>query len=276
MNATLGTSELEAIAVNLRRDLLEISYKSRSGHIGSSMSAADLLAALYFQFLNVDPLRPDWEDRDRFIMSKGHACAVYYAALCRRGFFTRDVLLRYALDGGTLGHHPHRKLAWGMEASTGSLGHGLSMGAGLALAARASKAAWRTAVMLSDGEMNEGTVWEAVVFAAQHKLDNLVSIIDCNKIQALGFTRDIADLSNLDEILKSFGWSVRRINGHCMRSVSEALNAVPFEPGKPSAIVADTVKGKGVSFMENQLLWHYRCPDAQEFEAAMKELGAHA
>jgi len=275
MASSASTVELRELARRVRRDVLEISYASRSGHIGSALSAADLLTALYFHYLRVDPAGPASE-RDRFIMSKGHACAAYYAVLCRRGFFARAFLEGFGKDGGTLGHHPSRAPERGIDASTGSLGHGLSIAAGLAFSAKQAGANWRTAVMLSDGEQNEGSVWEAALFAGHHKQDNLLAVVDCNQMQALGFTREIADLSGAEGLWRSFGWGVRRINGHDMDAVVRTLDAFPFEPGRPSVVLADTVKGKGVSFMENQLLWHYRCPDANEYARALAEIDAHA
>jgi transketolase len=263
---------LEALARQVRRDVLELSYRAKTGHIGSSFSATDLLVALYFDFLRLDPARPEDPGRDRFIMSKGHACAPFFACLQRRGFFPREVLQQFGLNGGTLRHHPDRDLARGIEVTSGSLGHGLSLGAGMALGGKLSGASWRVAVLLSDGELQEGTVWEAGAFAAHHHLDNLLALVDANRMQALGWTREILDYEDLAARWRAFGWGVRRINGHDPAQILQALDAVPFETGRPSVIVADTVKGRGVSFMENQLLWHYRCPDAAEFARAMQEL----
>jgi transketolase len=264
--------KLEALARQVRRDVLELCYRAKTGHIGSSFSATDLLVALYFDFLRVNPARPEDPGRDRFIMSKGHACAPYFVCLQRRGFFPREVLEQFGLNGGTLRHHPDRDLARGIEATTGSLGHGLSLGTGMAMGGKLSSAAWRVAVLLSDGELQEGTVWEAGAFAAHHRLDNLLAIVDANGMQALGWTREILDYEDLAERWRAFGWGVRRIAGHDLAQIVQALEAVPFERGRPSMIIADTIKGRGVSFMENQLLWHYRYPNAAEFARAMKEL----
>jgi transketolase len=269
-------AKLASLAQQVRRTILEISYNSKSGHIGSAFSAADMLTALYFHCLRVDPQNPADAKRDRFIMSKGHACAALYSVLHLRGYFDRAFLDGFGKDSGTLGHHPDRNLKRGIEATTGSLGHGLSMAAGLALAAKKDQAAWRSVVMLSDGEINEGSVWEAALFAGHHKLDNLLAIVDCNRIQALGFTDEIARFCDLEGVWKSFGWGVRKLDGHNMDEIVAALDSLPYQDGKPSVILANTVKGKGVSFMEDQLLWHYRCPDEKEYRMAMEELKAHA
>jgi transketolase len=268
-----GIVELERRARRVRRDILELSYSSKSGHIGSSMSCVDALVALYFDFLKLDPKDPKAPDRDRFLMSKGHACVPLYSCLEQVGYLPTEVLRAYGREGGELGHHPKRAPEFGIEFGTGSLGHGLSLGVGMAFAARNAKRSWRTVVMMSDGEQGEGSVWEAAMFAAHHGLDNLLAVIDFNKMQALGDTADVLGLEPLDERWRSFGWGVRRIDGHDVRSIVQTLKNFPFERGKPSVIVCDTVKGKGVSFMEGQLLWHYRCPDATEYAAAMKELG---
>jgi len=257
------------IARDLRRDVIQLAHSSKSGHIGSSLSCVELLVALYFSFLRGAPTE---EGRDRFIMSKGHACTPFYGCLVKRGWLPESHYRAYGEEGGPLGHHPLRHPEWGIEISSGSLGHGLSIGAGLAKAAKLDGHLWRSVVLMSDGEQNEGTVWEAVGFAAQHQLDNLVAIVDFNKIQALGDCRDIIGLEPLEERYRAFGWAVRRLDGHDLGGLVEALRCVPFERGKPSVLIADTVKGKGVSFMENSLLWHYRCPDATELAAALREL----
>jgi transketolase len=265
--------ELRSHALRIRRDVLRLSYQAKTGHIGSSLSCAELMSALFFRFLHRDPTAPTWEDRDRFFMSKGHACVPLYSCLAQVGYLPREVLDAYGCEGGPLGHHPKRNPSFGIEFGTGSLGHGLAIGCGTAMVAKSSGAPWRTAVLMSDGEQGEGTVWEAAGFAAHHKLDNMLAIVDFNKMQALGNTSEILDLEPLDARWRAFGWAVRRVDGHDMGAVVDALDAFPFERGKPSMIIADTVKGKGVSFMENSLLWHYRCPDPNEYEAAMRELG---
>jgi len=272
MTAEPSVAELRRIARDVRRQVIELSFSSKSGHIGSSLSCVDLLVALYFRFLKVVPGQPLARDRDRFLMSKGHACVPFYGCLERLGFIPSDVLARYGEEGGTLGHHPFKCAEYGIEISTGSLGHGLSIGCGMAFTAKLSAFPWRTVVLMSDGEQNEGSVWEAAMFAAQHRLDNLLAIVDFNKMQALGNNAEIVNIEKLDERYRAFGWNVRRLDGHDIPQILDALSAVPFEAGKPSAIIADTVKGKGISFMENSLLWHYRCPDPTEYQAALSEL----
>lgn len=274
MSEIEATDQVHLIEVSraVRRRVIELSYASKSGHIGSSLSCTDVLVAVYERFLRLDARRPQAPERDRFIMSKGHACVPYYCCLERAGLLPSKVLDAYGEEGGVLGHHPDASPELGIELGTGSLGHGLSVGAGIAFAAKLGGAGFRTVVMMSDGEQNEGAVWEAGMFAAQHRLDNLLGIVDFNKMQALGNSAEILGLEPLDERWRSFGWGVRRVDGHDFRQIEDALREFPFESDKPSVIIADTVKGKGISFMENSLLWHYRCPDPREFEAALAEL----
>ncbi len=265
-------AEFRQVAREVRRQVLELSVSSKSGHIGSSLSCVELLVALYFHFLRVLPGQPLANDRDRFLMSKGHACVPFYACLERLGFIPSDVLRRYGEEGGTLGHHPLKCTEYGIEISTGSLGHGLSVGCGMAFTAKLAHYPWRTVVLMSDGEQNEGAVWEAAMFAAHHRLDNLLAIVDFNKMQALGDNAEIINIEKLDDRYRAFGWGVRRIDGHDFSAIFDALDGFPFQAGKPSIIVADTIKGKGISFMENSLLWHYRCPEQAEYRAALVEL----
>jgi len=223
--------------------------------------------------LHVDPARADWPDRDRFILSKGHGTAAVYAVLAECGFFPKEWLDTYCQDGSKLaGHITHHGVP-GVEASTGSLGHGLSIGCGMALAGKRDRRPYRVFVMLSDGECDEGSTWEAVLFAHHHCLDNLVAIVDYNKIQAFGTVKEVLDLEPLADKWRAFRWAVREIDGHDYDQIEDALLSVPFEPGKPSAIVAHTVKGKGVSFMENRLVWHYKSPDDEQLVQALAELG---
>jgi transketolase len=266
------STNLTDLAKAIRRDILNLCFKTGSSHIGSSFSIVEILTALYFKSLNISPETAMSPERDRFILSKGHGCPALYAALHHRGFIGQDVLEGFARDGGTLEQHPTRKLEWGIECSTGSLGHGLSVGAGVALAAKHDKRDSRVFVLLSDGETNEGSTWEAAMFAAQHRLDNLVAVIDYNKMQALGTTEEVIRLDPYAEKWESFGWSTVQVNGHDIGKLTDAFDRVPFLPGKPSCVIAHTVKGKGVCFMENDLLWHYRCPDPEEFEKAICEL----
>jgi transketolase len=261
-----------ALAAKLRARALQMVTKAKSSHIGGSLSMADLLAALYESVLRVDPKRPDWPRRDRFILSKGHACAAFYAALAFKGFFPEDWLDGFFQDGGRLAGHATHTGVPGVEFSTGSLGHGLPVATGMALSDKRSKLDRRVFAILSDGECDEGSVWEAALFAGHHGLDNLNVIVDYNKIQSLGRVEDVLDLEPLADKWRAFGWSVRELDGHKMREILPALKALPFEKGKPSCVIAHTVKGKGVSFMEDTLLWHYRNPSAEELEKALAEL----
>lgn len=268
-----GQGELADFARLIRRDSLEMICRARSSHIGSCFSIAEILAVLYGRILKIAPLRPNWPDRDRFILSKGHACAALYSALATKGFFPRSWLKQFYADGSALPGHATRTVP-GVEVSTGSLGHGLSLGCGMALAAQQSPAPFRVFVLLSDGECDEGSVWEAVLFAAHHRLDSLTAIVDYNKIQSLGHVSDVLDLAPFAEKWRACRWSVREIDGHNLEEIEEALSCVAFEAGTPSCIIAHTVKGRGVSFMEDRLLWHYRSPDDEEFARALAELSA--
>lgn len=261
-----------ALANAIRRHAVLMTARGRAAHVGTSLSMADLLAVLYGGGMRVDPHRPDWPERDRFVLSKGHGCAGVYAALAETGFFPRAWLEEFYVDGGRLtGHLTHTGIP-GVELSTGSLGHGLAVAAGMALAAKRDGAAWRVFAMLSDGECDEGSTWEPALFAPHHGLDNLVAIVDYNKIQSLGRVQEVLNLEPLALKWKACGWGVREIDGHDVAVIAEAVRALPFAPGKPSCLVAHTVKGKGVSFMEDRLLWHYRNPAGEELEQALAEL----
>jgi len=246
--------------------------RAGGGHIGGAYSIIDVMSALYFRVLKHDPSDPTWEDRDRLVYSKGHGCLALYVVLAEARYFRAARLKDFGQDGGLLGGHPERGHIPGVEATTGSLGHGLPLGIGMALAAKLDGGRHRVFVVLSDGECNEGSVWEGFMSAAQLKLDGLVAIIDSNKLESLGRTADIMNIEPLGERLRAFGWSVREIDGHRMEEIVHALEHVPFEPGKPSAIVAHTVKGKGVSFMEGVPMWHLRGPSKDEARKAFAEL----
>lgn len=262
------------LARRIRIHALRMTSAGGSSHIGSVFSIADILATLYGGWLRVDPKRHDWPARDRFILSKGHAGAGVYAALAETGFFSVDWLATHYQDGSKLsGHVSHRGIP-GVELSTGSLGHGLPVAAGMALAARLDERPHRVVVLLSDGELDEGSNWEAFLFAAHHQLDNLLVIIDYNRIQSLASVEDTLGLEPLVDKLNSFGWQVREVDGHDHGQIGESLDAMPFQPGKPSCLLAHTVKGKGVSFMEHAVLWHYRTARGEEFDRALKELTA--
>lgn len=245
--------------------------RAKASHLGGALSMADLLAVLYQRILQVRPDEPNWPERDRFILSKGHCCTAIYAALALKGFIPLGELETYGADGSRLMSHVSHKVP-GVEFSTGSLGHGLPFGCGKALAAKLKNLAWRVFVMLSDGELDEGSNWEAILFAPQHRLDNLVAIIDYNKIQSLGSVAEVLELAPLAEKFRAFRWAVREIDGHDHAAIHEALNSVPWEPGRPSCLIARTTKGKGVDFMHDKLLWHYKSPDEQQLKSALSQL----
>ena len=268
-----SSDSTRALANKVRRLALQMVHRAKASHIGSALSIADIVAVLYGGVLAVDPARPDWVDRDRFILSKGHACVAVYAALAARGFFAEEDLLTYGRDHSDLMNHISHKVR-GVEFSTGSLGHGLPFGVGKALAAKRSGKSWRTFVVLSDGELGEGSNWEAFMFASHHRLDNLVAVIDYNKLQSLTTVAETLALEPLAERLAAFGWGVREVDGHDHAALSNALSAAPWVPGKPSVLIAHTTKGKGVSYMENSVKWHYSSPNDEQLAQALEEIGA--
>jgi transketolase len=264
-----GTSR--DLALRIRRRALVMVTRARASHIGSALSIADIVAVLYGAVMRADPADPRWPDRDRFILSKGHACVAVYAALAERGFFPPALLDTYGDDHSPLMAHISHRVP-GVEFSTGALGHGLPFGVGKALAAQRRGASWRTFVLLSDGELGEGSNWEACMFAAHHRLDRLVGIIDYNKLQSLGTVEQTLRLEPLADKFAAFGWAVREVDGHDHVALADALSAAPWVAGKPSMLIAHTTKGKGVSFMENRVEWHYRNPDPALLAAALAEL----
>ena len=251
-----------------------MTHRGNSSHVAAGLSIADILAVLYGQCLRVRPTEPKWPERDRFVLSKGHAGAAVYAVLAETGFFPVEKLKTHYQDGSDLSGHVSHKGIPGVELSTGSLGHGLGVATGMALAAKLAGDDWRAFSLLSDGECDEGSNWEAVLFAAHHRLDNLVAVIDYNKIQSLKPVAETLGLEPFADKWTAFGWAVREVDGHDHAALEATFGSLPFEPGKPSAVICHTTKGKGVSFMENSVLWHYRSPQGEEFEAAMAELGA--
>ena len=263
------------LANRIRQHVVRMTSEAKSSHVGTSLSMADLLAVLYGGVLRVDPAEPDWADRDRFILSKGHGCAGLYAVLAEQGFFPVEQLQGFCRDGSDLLGHASHGIP-GVELSTGSLGHGLSVAAGMAWGARHDERDHRVVVLLSDGECNEGSTWEPLIFAAHHRLDNLVAVVDYNKIQSLGRVADVLKLEPFVDKWQSFGWEVRELDGHDVGQVEDTLLNLPFTRGRPSCVVAHTIKGKGVSFMEDKLLWHYRSPQGAEFRAAMSELDSQS
>jgi transketolase len=266
------TADTEELALQLRRHVVTMCSTGGSSHVGSGLSIADIVAVLYGSVLRVDPANPGWPGRDRFVLSKGHAGACIYAALAERGFFPKALLNEHYRNGSSLsGHVSHRDVP-GVEVSTGSLGHGLGIGAGMALQLRRLGGAQRVFVLLSDGECDEGSIWEGALFAAHHRLANLCVVIDFNKLQSLGPVADTIGLEPFADKWRAFGWNVHQIDGHAHDQLHEALAATAGD-GRPTCVIADTVKGRGVSFMEDQVLWHYRSPQGTEFDSAMRELG---
>lgn len=259
------------LAQKIRQHIVRMAYLGKSSHLGSGLSIADIMAVLYGEIMHYDPSNPTLKDRDRFILSKGHAGACVYATLAECGFFSVDLLATHCQDGSSLSGHVSHKTISGVELSTGSLGHGLSVGAGMAYAAMLSKQAYKTFVLMSDGECDEGSNWEAILFSAHHKLDNLIAIVDYNKLQSFGSVSETLGLEPFADKWKSFGWEVTELSGHHHGELKNNLKNLSSQQ-KPHCFIAHTIKGKGVSFMENKVAWHYRSPDEMEYRAAMAEL----
>ncbi|QPH52611.1 transketolase [Pontivivens ytuae] len=269
----LDTVLLQRKAAQLRGRVVEMSHKARAAHLASCLSACDVLAAAYWHVLNVNPATPDAPERDRFILSKGHAAAALYAALAYRGFLPEEELDSFCQDGGRLAEHPPANLLPGVEAATGSLGHGLPIGVGMAMAGRIRGERFRVFALLSDGENNEGSVWEAAMLASAQRLGNLCVIVDYNKWQATARSNETLELAPLRDKWAAFGWDAREIDGHDIAALAVEMAAVGYEAARPVALIAHTIKGKGVSFMEDDNNWHYRAPTADEVAAAHEELG---
>ena len=266
----------KTLAWLIRRNGLEMTHLSRGSHIGSVLSVAEIIAVLYARVLNVDPKEPKKPDRDRLILSKGHAGSAVYAALAETGFFPVEQLKTHYANGSILSGHVSHKGVPGVEVSTGSLGHGLGVGTGMALGAKMDGAQWRTYVVLGDGECDEGSVWEAALQAAQYKLDRLIAVVDYNHMQSLATVDETLRLEPFEQKWKDFGWNAISVDGHDTEALLKAFEWAKENAGsrKPSVILAHTVKGKGISFMENNILWHYRTPQGEEYDAALKELEA--
>ncbi|OPY58071.1 MAG: Transketolase 2 [Pelotomaculum sp. PtaU1.Bin035] len=264
--------ELKNKAKEIRKHIVRMLGEAGSGHPGGSLSAADIVASLYFKELRLDPARPDWPGRDRFVLSKGHAAPVLYAALAERGFFPLEELMTLRKLGSRLQGHPDMRKLPGVDMSTGSLGQGLSSANGMALAARLDKAGYRVYALLGDGELQEGMVWEAAMAAAHYKLDNLAAFVDHNGLQIDGPVVDVMSPEPVADKWRAFGWHVVIIDGHDIKQILDALDEAKTVKGKPTMIVAETVKGKGVSFMENQVGWHGAAPKPGEVEKALAEL----
>ncbi len=266
-------AELQQIARRIRVEIVKMIGAAGSGHPGGSLSAVELLVALYFRVLRHDPKHPEWPDRDRFILSKGHGCPVLYATYAEAGYIDRALLPTLRKLGSPLQGHPDKRMLPVLEASTGSLGQGLSIGIGMALAARLDQRDYHTFVMVGDGEIQEGQIWEAAMFAGFHKLENLTVIVDYNKQQLDGFLTDILDPAPLADKFRAFRWDVREIDGHNLEQCIGALEqARQNHDGRPTAVIAHTVKGKGISFMENNPEWHGVAPKKDQVAAALKEL----
>ena len=266
--------ELRLAACRVRQGIIEGTYNAKSGHPGGSLSAADALTYLYFRRMRIDPSRPRWEERDRFVLSKGHAAPALYSVLANRGFFPVEELKTLRHVGSRLQGHPNMNLTPGVDMSTGSLGQGVSTAAGMALGAKKKGSDIRVYTILGDGEMEEGQVWEAMMFSAHYKLDNLVVIVDNNNLQIDGPITEVMSPYPIDKKLETFGFFVQNVDGHDFDALETAFDAAEAEKGRPSAIVMKTVKGKGVSFMENQVGWHGKAPNDEQYKAAMDELTA--
>ncbi len=260
----------EDICKSIRRDVAKMMHKAYSSHIGGCYSVTEILVALYFEILNIDPKNPRKDDRDILLLSKAHSSPALYAVLSKKGFFPKEILDTYYQDGGKLPGHLDKEAVPGIEFSFGSLGHGLSVGVGMALANKRMNNPGRVFVILGDGECNEGSIWEAAMFAPHHNLSNLTVVIDYNKIQSFGATNEVINQEPIFDKWKSFGWKVLEIDGHDHQALLDAFNS-PHE-NLPKMIIAYTVKGKGVSFMENSLDWHYKSPNDEQLKLALKEL----
>jgi transketolase len=265
-------AELKITANKVRQLIIEGVFNAKSGHPGGSLSAADIFTYLYFKELNVDPKNPKWADRDRFVLSKGHCCPGLYAALAIKGYFPEKEIKSLRHIGAMLQGHPDMKGTPGVDMSSGSLGQGVSAACGMALAAKMDNDSYRVYAMLGDGECEEGQVWESAMFAAHHNLDNLCYIVDYNGLQIDGKVSEVAGLEPLDKKFESFGFEVIKICGHCFNQIEEAFEKAKSVKGKPTVIIAETVKGKGVSYMEDQVGWHGKAPNQEQYELALNEL----
>ncbi len=266
-------SRLTAIAKEIRKDILLMANRAKSAHVGGALSCVELLTALYFEVMKIDPKSPYGEKRDRLIFSKAHDAKALYAVLAERGFFNKKILDGYELDGGRLPGHATRHCVPGVEVSAGALGHGLSMAAGMAYVGKKDKKRFRVFTVLSDGECDEGSTWEAILFAGHHRLDNLTAIVDYNKLQSFGFTKDILNLEPFATKWLSFGWETKEIDGHDFKEIVGILSKLPLKTGKPSVIIAHTIKGLGgVPIHVNKVSSQYKPPSKEETKKAIREL----
>jgi transketolase len=265
-------SELKKIAVNIRKNVLRMIKAGRAGHIGGAFSAVDIIAALYFKVMRVDPKNPQWPERDRFVLSAGHKCLALYGALAQKGFFDKSILDTYASLGTKLGGHPDMHKLPGVETNTGALGHGLSIAGGMAMGLNMDGLDAKVYVTMGDGELAEGSNWEAAAAASHHKLDNLLVFVDRNRLQIGGRTVDVMSYEPLDKRWQAFGWEVRRIDGHDLQQIVANATDIPFTKGKPSVIIADTIKSKGLSFAEDKAEYHYWKATDEDLAIAEQEL----
>jgi transketolase len=268
-----GKESFDTLSRKIRADIIDIAHKTETIHVGGCLSCVDILISLYFHCMSIRPEEPDWSDRDRFILSKGHAALALYTTLAYRGYFPLEQVQSFNQEKSRFTEHPVWKNLPGIDATSGSLGHGLGIGCGIALAAKIKNKTYRTFVLMSDGECNEGSVWEAALFAPSHHLGNLVVIVDYNKWQACGRSDEIMNLPPLRDKFASFGWDAHDVDGHDPAAIVQLLQTPNSASKKPVAIIAHTVKGKGVSFMEDDNNWHYRIPNAEDVGNAKKELG---
>ena len=269
----ISIEELKDIAIEMRKTAVTMIHKAQSGHPGGSLSAADLMTALYFKEMNIDPSNPNWEDRDRFVLSKGHVCPILYSALALKGYVPYDTIYTVREYGSPFQGHPDMKKCPGIDISTGSLGQGLSCGVGMAIAGKRDKKDYRVFSLLGDGECQEGQIWEAAQTAVKYQLDNLVVFVDNNRLQIDGFTDEIMPLQDLEKKFEVFGFETKRIDGHSMEEIVETLDEIrAVKNGKPKCIVMDTVKGKGVSYMEDVAEWHGVAPNDEEYKQAIGEI----
>ena len=264
-------ASLKRKAVEIRKSLLTMIYEAKTGHTGGSLSNTDILTVLYFKVMNIDPNNPNWEDRDRYVQSKGHSVESLWAILAEKGFFPKEELKTFSKFNSRLIGHPNNKVP-GIEMNTGSLGHGLPISVGMALAAKMDGKSYRVYTLMGDGEQAEGSVWEGAMAASQYKLDNLIAIIDRNRLQITSGTEDVMSIEPLGDKWRSFGWEVVEVDGNDVAQLVEVLGNTPKTHGKPTLVLANTVKGKGISFAENQVSWHHRVPTDEEYKLAMEEL----
>ncbi|NIA07994.1 MAG: transketolase [Actinobacteria bacterium] len=272
MQEEIVVKNLHKKAQEIRLAVVKMLANARTGHYGGSLSAADIITVLYFQVMDHDPNRPDWADRDRFVLSKGHTCPLLYVVLAEAGYFPKETLLEHRRLGSILQGHPDMRLVPGVEMSTGSLGQGLSAGVGMAIGAKLDHKDLRVYVMIGCGESQEGQIWEAAMAGAHYKLDNLTAVLDYNGLQAQGRTAQLMDIAPVADKWRSFGWHVIEIDGHNIKEIIEAFSQAKTTKSKPTMIVAHTIKGKGVSFMENNIPWHHIPASEQQASAAIAEL----